>query len=83
MVVASVQHWAALFAIHGFHTCYHPRYLSNEVAVLKETFLLLFPDEFSVAPGLFANHARFLSRSASGISGEMQVFENLPAEAKE
>ena len=55
MVVVDAQHWAALFAIHGFHTCYRSRYLSNEFAGLKETFLLLFVDGALVAVVFFAN----------------------------
>ena len=55
MVVVGAQHWPALFAIHGFHTCYRSRYLSNEFAGLKETFLLLFVDGALVAVVFFAN----------------------------
>ena len=83
MVVVGVQRWAALFAIHGFHTCYLSRYLSNEFAGLKETFLLLFVDELPVALLLFANHDLFLDREIGGFGGKMQMFENLAAEAKE
>ena len=55
MVVVRVQHWGALLAIHRFHTCYRPRYLSNELADLKETILLLFVDGALVAVVFFAN----------------------------
>src|ERR1051325_345055 len=54
MVMLPVQGWAALSAIHGFHTCYRSRYLSNEFADLKETILLLFCKSES----LYASAAR-------------------------
>jgi len=44
MIVVGLQTWAALFGTHSFHTCYLSRYVSNEFAALKETFLLLFVD---------------------------------------
>ena len=83
MVVVGVQRWATLFAIHGFHTCYRCRYLSNEFAALKETFLLLFVNGCRVALLLFANRDPFLNREIGGFTGKMQMFENLAAEAKE
>ena len=60
MVVVRVQHWAARLAIHSFHTCYRPRYLSNEFAYLKETILLLFVNGHRVASVLFPSSAFFL-----------------------
>jgi hypothetical protein len=50
-VVADCQPKAASFRAHGFHTCCLSRYLSNEFAGIKETFLLLFPDGGAVAVG--------------------------------
>lgn len=48
-VVGGGQSNAALFRAHGFHTFY----LSNELAALKETILLLFDKQSSVALDVF------------------------------
>ena len=82
MIVVGLQPWPALFGMHSFHTCYLSRYLSNEFAGLKETILLLFVDGLSVALLLFANHDLFLGRRIGGFAGEMQMFQNLAAEAE-
>ena len=62
-------------------------YLSNEFAAIKETILLLFPDESPVAPHAFREHGLFyelfLDRKVGGFTGEVQMFENLAAEAEE
>jgi hypothetical protein len=52
-VVGGGQSNAALFRAHGFHTCYLSFYLSNELAALKETILLLFDKESLVALDVF------------------------------
>jgi hypothetical protein len=84
-VVAGRQPKAALFGTHGFHTRYVSCYLSNEFAAIKETFLLLFLEGVPVALHAFREHRLvprpFLGRNIGGFAGEMQMFENLAAEA--
>ena len=62
-----------------------PCYLSNEFAAIKETILLLFVDEVSSRASCFSRRCLFydlfLGRNVDGFAGEMQMFENLAAEA--
>jgi hypothetical protein len=88
MIVLGLQPWPALFGMHSFHTCYLSRYLSNEFAGLKETFLLLFVDGRAQSSLMFFENTTafsdlFLNREIGGFAGKMQMFENLAAEAKE
>jgi hypothetical protein len=69
MVVLRFRSSAAVFWLHGFHTCYLSLYLSNEFAVLKETILLLFATGATVKPS--PGFSLFLGRNGGGFAGKM------------
>jgi len=81
--VTGRQPKGALFGTHGFHS----RYLSNEFAGIKETFLLLFLDEMFNRAWCFSitsprSTTIFLGRKLGGFAGEMRMFESLAGQAE-